>query len=701
MRKLALGLALGALAAWGAGQDKNDSAQVLFGAAVHEEEAEGDLHQAIRLYETALQKAGADRKLAAAALVRLGQCHERLGGAEARKAYERVLREFGDQRDSAETARRRLAAMGKRAAVSGPGLRLAGTQGYAVAVSPDGRFLLQAGTEGGLDVRNLQTGEIRRIAKAPFHSPAVSHNGRQVAFMRRAGSNDELRLVSVDGSDERLLWKSDDGWSAGIPQWFPDGKRILVLAWDKNWRRRLLSVTVAGGEATGIWDGKAIYSTQLSPDGKSVVFMRRHRREEPISDQIWLLRLGSMSETLLFDGQSFVNTPIWTPDGTGVVFLSDRRLPGAAVDLWLLRISEGKALGFPALVKTDLGQMAKGKGFSNISAAGPITRDGVYYFHRTANQEAREPEADPGMRQLLSVGFDPDTGKVVGAPSFVARKGGVSRAASFSRDGRWLAYILQQRDLVIQSVESGEERTVAIAPPLDEINWAKLFPDGRAALVTSARNIYRVDVTSGVRTSLRRAGESSELRGWVCGISPDGRILYFRRTDKQAIGLFARNLETGQERKLYSPRGTHILAALSHDGKQLAVTYSGGNDGVVDIMPAAGGPPREVCRLEGTPRLDLAWEPDGRHLICLAFPGGPANSQAYMRVPVNGGGPQPIGLSAHPDGIFPRKFGQLVFHPNGRQIVYRAMDETPEAREGLKSGIWALENFLPGFKPSK
>ena len=42
--------------------------------------------EAIKLYQTIVQKYGTDKKLAAKALVQMGQCYEKLGSTEARKA---------------------------------------------------------------------------------------------------------------------------------------------------------------------------------------------------------------------------------------------------------------------------------------------------------------------------------------------------------------------------------------------------------------------------------------------------------------------------------------------------------------------------------------------------------------------------------------------------------------------------------------
>src|SRR5438045_3389016 len=102
-----------AAATLAAAQPKNPDAAL--GAARHLEEAEGNYPAAIEAYNKFLAQYGNDRARSAKALVRMGQCYEKLGDAESRKAYERVVRDFGDQKDSAEAARVRLAALGRGA----------------------------------------------------------------------------------------------------------------------------------------------------------------------------------------------------------------------------------------------------------------------------------------------------------------------------------------------------------------------------------------------------------------------------------------------------------------------------------------------------------------------------------------------------------------------------------------------------------
>src|SRR5437764_1024371 len=80
----------------------------MLGAALHQEEVQGDLKGAIAAYQKVVAMPGVSRKTAAEALVRMGQCYEKLGNTESRKAYERVVREYADQKEAVMLARERL-----------------------------------------------------------------------------------------------------------------------------------------------------------------------------------------------------------------------------------------------------------------------------------------------------------------------------------------------------------------------------------------------------------------------------------------------------------------------------------------------------------------------------------------------------------------------------------------------------------------
>ncbi|HSH75255.1 MAG TPA: tetratricopeptide repeat protein, partial [Longimicrobiales bacterium] len=87
------------------------SGEQLFQRALVLERSNGEVREAIQIYERITRDFASDRALAARALLRLGMAHEILGNAEARAAYQRLVADFADQEESVSLARNRLAAL--------------------------------------------------------------------------------------------------------------------------------------------------------------------------------------------------------------------------------------------------------------------------------------------------------------------------------------------------------------------------------------------------------------------------------------------------------------------------------------------------------------------------------------------------------------------------------------------------------------
>src|SRR5512135_874303 len=102
---LVLPMLVGALLSVAGGAPQAGDPGVRLRAAVQKEEVDGDLQGAIELYGKIVADHGDDRAVAAEALLRLGGCHEKLGQAEARKAYERLVAEYPDQAEKVKAAR--------------------------------------------------------------------------------------------------------------------------------------------------------------------------------------------------------------------------------------------------------------------------------------------------------------------------------------------------------------------------------------------------------------------------------------------------------------------------------------------------------------------------------------------------------------------------------------------------------------------
>jgi tetratricopeptide (TPR) repeat protein len=193
-------------------------------AAMDKEIVDGDLKAAIEQYKKLAQNN--NKSVAARALVRLGQCYEKQGSADARKTYEQVLSKFGDQKEAVALAQARLAAMGSPGASAGVRTRRAWTGpkvDTAGTVSPDGRYLSYVDWDtGDLALHDLVTGADRRLTNKGTwgdsyefaQDSVISPDGKQVAYSWYSKADrTDLRLVSVTGNSPaapRVLYDNED-----------------------------------------------------------------------------------------------------------------------------------------------------------------------------------------------------------------------------------------------------------------------------------------------------------------------------------------------------------------------------------------------------------------------------------------------------------------------------------------------------------
>ena len=583
------------------------------------------------------------------------------------------------------------------------------------SVSPDGRhYAFTDWRTGNLAVKDLKTGEERHLTDKESWlesneyalRPRISPDGNQIAY---CWSNEEglcdLRLIGLDGSGARVLYRQEATRSIEPDDWTPDGKQVLAIFKAKDKTYQIVLISVADGSARVVkrLDQRSPFQMRISPDGRYIAYDLPPRKDSPDRD-IFLLATDGSLEVPLLEHPAYEHVLDWTPDGRRLMFASDRDLAaGVGRRAWLLEIVDGRPRGGPELVKPEIG-VVRGLGFG---------RDGSY-FYCCGSLTA---DGWKSGNDIYVATLDPNTGTLGQATKLVTGIG-FRTSVEWSPDGRYLAYAWwawpQPSVLGIRSLETGEERrlrlTIRLSGSVFRPQWSR---DGRS-LVVVANDLgdhggtYRIDARSGAVTLVIQ-----DCCQW--GVWPSDETVIFVKYTSDKVGelrsIVVKELDTGREKELYQAASpvnlTHL--ALSPDGRRLAFVRSNAAEAKTDlvVMPMAGGEPRTLVDLPppiqdsfSRPILALAWTPDSRHVIYapttvgaepderLVSPFDAAEELMLWRVPAGGGEPEELGeLSV---GI---PYG-LSIRPDGLRIAIAASPPAGHASRG-EEAIWVLENFLP------
>ncbi len=480
------------------------------------------------------------------------------------------------------------------------------------ALSQDGKLLAYASDRSGdgyLDIYLQQVGggEPLRLTHGPRDNrePTFSPDGTRIAF--RSEQDDAVYLVSTLGGSARRLAKG-----AHRPQFSPDGKLIAYSSAGEiggpslsiPGQDRLYVVSSDGGAPKQICpDFASVAYATWAPDGEHLLFLGNPDAGKPPEETIdWYVtpmsggpvtKTGALEITrrAKLEGGLQVYpwvlvTPVWQPDGRGLIFSARHR---DSTNLWRIAMSPltWKVSGLPQ-------QLTYGSTLETSPSAGSSAG-----IARVAFSSANETTS------VFSLPINANEGKVLGQPQLLTSNGSGSTEASLSRDATKLVYVSLRPDsqeVWMKNLQTGQESALTAG---GSVKYTPIFsPDGSQVsfMETQSQNVYVMPSAGGGAEMVCKG--CGEVTDW----SPDGKHIMGNTVDGQAWML---DVPSWQRRDLLPPGHWKATNVFSPDNHWFTFEEHGAGYDRVYVAPLARLPVPENSWIAISNLFNALWSPDG------------------------------------------------------------------------------------------
>ena len=465
----------------------------------------------------------------------------------------------------------------------------------------------------------------------------------------------------------------------------PDGQSLVF-----DFLGDLYTLPITGGTAVSLTQGMAFDGQpRFSPDGTRVVFTSDRGGGEGIH----IISLDKTDTVQVTRGKSSAyQSPEWTPDGNYV--LATRQGPGQG-KLWMYHVDGGSGI---QIIDEPASRRTTGAAF------GPDDRY-IWYSYRNGGWEYNS-----GMRQYQLAVYDRETGESA-TRSF--RYGGAFRPA-LSPDGRWLVYgsrHVADTGLRIRDLESGDERWLAFPVQRDDQEslatrdaypGMSFTPDSREVVAFYGGGLwlipidgseptpipFRVDVTLDIgpevdfdyRIEDTGTFVAKQVRDAVP--SPGGERIAFSLLSH----VYVMDWPDGTPARLTRSTANEAMPTWSPDGAAIAyTTWDDQGGGHIYRVDASGGTPEQLTT---APALynNPVWAPGGARIIAVRGPGRaydealtrgvPGGADDLVWIPATGGDATVIAPARYTAHHFTSDPDRIYAYSGGEGLISFRWDGT-------------------------
>jgi Tol biopolymer transport system component len=184
-------------------------------------------------------------------------------------------------------------------------------------------------------VGDLATGQVRQLTNSKNASvaPTFSPDGNRIAFFsvrpperNRSPGPERIAVINLDGTGRQFL--TPKGRSSIDPDFSPDGTRIAYSesrpVGPSGVDNRLMVMNTDGSHRRAVtaYGGRREINPKWLPDGSGLLFESLNRRS--LKSNIERIGLDGSGRRTVLATPAFETNPVPSPDGTRILFTSDR-----------------------------------------------------------------------------------------------------------------------------------------------------------------------------------------------------------------------------------------------------------------------------------------------------------------------------------------------------------------------------------------